>query len=269
MGGFLPPGERHSSVLLALYTALSLLLLIFSDRIPTGFLRGAGAWAFAPLDRIVLAVDRIAAAWRENQRLHERITRLEIENIRLRNAGRENDRLRQSLGLPPWAGVSLKPAEILSLSGEPLPAAATLSVGKRQGVQEGDVVVTGDGLLGWIGESYPNFSRVVLLTDPNSAVACEVETTGVLGMLHFMTAPHPRLILTGIPLSDTVRVGELVVTSGMSQRYPRGIPVGVVERVTKNLSGLTHDIDVRPAARMSRLRHGFVIARPSSLASGP
>lgn len=268
MGGFLP-AERRSSVLLGLYAALSLLLLVAGERIPTAALRGMGAWIFAPLDRVVLTVDRAASAWRENQRLHERIVRLELENARLRGAGVENAELREGLGLPPWRGLAVKPVEILALSGEPVPSAAVLSAGRKQGVDVGDAVVTVDGLLGRIGESYPGMSRVVLLTDPNSAVACEIESTGVLGVLHFATSPRPQLLLTGVSLSDTVRAGQRVLTSGLSRRFPRGIPVGTILRLGRDPSGLTQDLEVAPAATLSRLRHGFVMPGPEPVEMKP
>jgi len=269
MGGFLPPAERRSSALLGLYAVLSLLLLLTGDRIPTASLRAAGAWVFAPLDRLVLAVDRTADAWRENQRLRERLVRLELENQRLRGAGVENQRLRRLLELPAWRGLALKPVEILALSGEPVPVAAVLSAGRRQGVVEGDPLVTQDGLLGRVTEAYPTLSRAVLLTDLNSAVACEVESTAVLGVLRFVSTPRPRLLLTGVPLSDTVRAGQKVMTSGLSRRYPRGIPVGTITWTGRDPGGLTQDIVVEPAARLSRLRHAFIIPHPAPLEGAP
>jgi rod shape-determining protein MreC len=265
MGGFLPPAERRSSVLLGLYAVLSLLLLLAGERIPAASLRGVGAWFFAPLDRAVLSLDRVAAAWRENQRLHQRITELEFENSRLRSAGVENQRLRRDIGLPVSPGVRLQPVEILALSGEPIPVAAVLSAGRKQGVQRGDAVMTDQGLLGRVVEVYPNLSRATLLTDPNSAVACEVESTGVLGVLHSTETPRPGLRLTGVPMSDTVRIGQRVLTSGLSRRFSRGVPVGVVARLGRDPSGLTQDIEIAPAARFSRLRHGFILPRPATL----
>jgi rod shape-determining protein MreC len=259
MGGFLPPAERRSSALLGIYAALSLLLLILGERLPQAALRATGAWIFAPVDRVVLTADRMAAAWRENQRLHQSVAELEIENARLRIAGIENQRLREELKLPTYRGITLKPVEVLALSGEAVPAAATLSAGKHQGVREGDAVVTSDGLLGRIGETYPTLSRVVLLTDMNSAVAAEVESSGVLGVLRFSTTPHPRLVLTSVPLADTVRIGQKVLTSGLSRRYPRGLPIGRVSRVDRDPTGLMQDVEVEPFARLSRLRHAFVI----------
>jgi rod shape-determining protein MreC len=259
MGGFLPPAQRHSGLALGLCTFCSLVLLVTGERLPLASLRGIGAFAFAPFDRLVLAADRLAAAWRENQQLHLRITALEIENQRLRTGGQENLRLRQLLGLPPYRNFPMRPVEILSFSGEGLVTAATLSAGKRAGIREGDPVVTVEGLLGRVSEVWPDLSRAVLLTDPNVAVACEVESIGVLGVLKFSSAPRPRLELTNVPMGDTVKVGQRVLTSGLSQHFPRGLLVGSVASLGRDPSGLTQDIEIAPAARLSRVRHAFVL----------
>jgi len=269
MGGLLPPAERRSSVLVALYVALSLLLLMVGDRIPTTSLRDLGASLFAPLDHIVLTLDRFVSAWTENRELHERLTTLELENARLRDVGTENDRLRAELALPEVRAHKLVPVEVLALTGEPYPAAATLSAGRREGFKIGDAVLTRDGLVGRLTEVYPNLSRAVLLTDPNAAVACEVESTGVLGVLRFTAVPSPRLLLTGVPFSDTVMVGQRILTSGYSRRYPRGIPVGRVAHLGRDANGLTQSIEVMPAARLSRLRLVLVTPGPGRLGAEP
>lgn len=259
MGGFLPPAQRHSGLTLAICTCISALLLLTGERLPIASLRGTGAFLFSPFDRLVLAADRLAAAWRENQALHLRIAALELENQQLRSGGQENARLRQILDLPGVRGMTLRPVEVLSLSGEALVTAATLSSGRRGGVQEGNAVVTIDGLFGRVSEVYPEMSRATLLTDPNVAVACEVESTGVLGVARYLTAPSPRLVLTNVPLGDTVKTGARVLTSGLSQHFPRGLLVGTVARLGRDPSGLTQDIEINPAARLSKVRHAFVV----------
>lgn len=269
MGGLLPPAERRGSVLLGIFAALSLLLLVMGDRVPTTALRGIGSWVFSPFDRIVLLVDRLAAAWRENQSLHARVAQLEIDNQRLRLAGDENRELREQLRLSESSPLSLRPVEVLALSGEPVPTAATLSAGETQKVSVGDAAVTKEGLLGSVSEVYAYQSRVMLLTDPASAVACEVESTQVLGILHFVTVPTPRLLLTGVPLSDTVKVGQRIVTSGLSRRFPRGIPVGRIARVGRDASGLTQELSVEPAVQLSRSRHAFLTPHPAKLEGAP
>jgi rod shape-determining protein MreC len=268
MAGMLPPAERRTSALVALYVALSLLLLLIGERLPQAILRGAGATLFAPIDRIVLAGDRLAASWRENQRLHQRVTELELENARMRDAVTENSQLRERLGLAVARDLTLRPVELLALSGEPVPASATLSAGWMQGARAGDVVVTSDGLVGRVTEVYPASSRAAMLTDPNAPVACVVESTGVLGIVRFVNAPRPRLLFTAVPFTDTVRVGQKVLTSSLSRRYPRGIPVGVVTGIGRDPSGLMQLIEITPAARMSRLRHVFLLPGPGPVPSG-
>ena len=265
MAGVLPPAERRSSALVALYAGVSLFLLMVGDRIPQATLRGIGSAMFAPLDRVVIAGDRLAAAWLENQELHTRLARLEIENTRLRVQAEENRRLREQLDLPGFRDPTLKPLEVLALSGDRIPSSITLSSGNRGGVKEGDIVVTSEGLVGRVSEVYPFTSRATLLTDPNTAVACEVESTGVLGILRFTATPKPALALTAVPFADTVLVGQRVLTSGLSRRYPRGIPVGRISTTGKDPGGLVQSITVEPAARLTRLRHVFLIPGPAEL----
>ena len=128
------------------YAALSLLLLVVGERIPTAALRGVGAFVFEPFDRITLAGDRALLAWRENEELHRRLTMLELQNRQLRGEQYENQRLRLQLGLPEWRGLTVRPVEILALSGDPTPTSATLSAGARQGVNVGDAVEAGQTL---------------------------------------------------------------------------------------------------------------------------
>lgn len=262
MAGVLPPVERRTGLLVAVWVTVSLVLLLVGERVPQAFLRGVGATLFAPLDRAVLVSDRLASAWRENQQLHQRLAELELENGRLRDGAREYLALREELSLPRIASSPLEPLELLAMSGEPIPASATLSAGRDRGVREGEVVITRDGLVGRITEVYGSSSRASLLTDPSVSVACEVESTGVLGIVRFVTSPTPQLLFTSVPFTDTVRVGERVLTSHLSRRYPRGIPVGRVVKIGRDPTGLTQAIEIEPAARLSRLRHVFVIAPP-------
>jgi len=268
LASILPPAERRSVVLVTTYAALSLLLLVVGDHLPVAWTRGVGAFLFAPFDRVVLTGDRLFAAWRESNELHRRITQLELENQRLRSAGAENVRLREQLELPVLRGMPLRPVEVLALGGDPMPTSATLSAGARAGVRPGDALVTADGLVGRVTEVWSGLSRAALLTDPNLAIACEVESTGVNGILRFTLAPSPRLLMTAVPLADTVRVGERIVTSDLSLRFPRGIPVGRVVRLRTDANGLMQEVEVAPAAPISRLRHAFVTPGPEPLTPG-
>jgi len=81
-------------------------------------------------------------------------------------------------------------------------------------------------------------------------------------------SPHPPSRTTDFVrgrLSACGRVGERVLTSSLSRRYPRGIPVGRVARLARDPSGLMQLIEIEPAARMSRLRQVFVVPGPPEM----
>jgi hypothetical protein len=86
----------------------------------------------------------------------------------------------------------------------------------------------------------------MMLPDTNAPIACEVESTGVLGIVRFVNSPSPRLLFTSVPFADTVRVGQRVLTSSLSRRYPRGIPVGRIVHLGSDPNGLTQAIEVAP-----------------------
>ena len=109
-------------------------------------MRGVGAFVFGaarPLRALGTGCSRL---WRENGTLHERLTPLELENQKLRAAGAENRELRA----PRAAGGtgSRSAVEVVALSDEPTPTAATLSAGADLGVKAGDALVMSDGLVG-------------------------------------------------------------------------------------------------------------------------
>jgi rod shape-determining protein MreC len=84
----------------------------------------------------------------------------------------------------------------------------------------------------------------------------------VRGVLKFRFGPQPGLYLTAVPLTDTVRVGERIVTSAISLLFPPGIPVGRVTRVGREPTGLLSAIRVETSAPLSRVREVLVATGP-------
>jgi cell shape-determining protein MreC len=78
-------------------------------------------------------------------------------------------------------------------------------------------------------------------------------------VVRFRAEERPALYLFHVPLTDTVRVGDVVVTSGASTLFPEGLPVGTVARLGVDPDGLLQEIEVRPAAPLTRLREVFVV----------
>src|SRR5688500_8686899 len=108
-------------------------------------------------------------------------------------------------------------------------------------------------------------STVLLLTDPDHALPVAAVRNGVR-LVAYGTGSSDRLTLASIPLSSDVKVGDLVVTSGLGQRFPAGLPIGRIVALRPDDSRSFLIGDVKPAAQLDRGRDVLLLrhapARP-------
>lgn len=258
MAGGLPTVDRQAAVALAVVEAIAVLLLVFGNRLPTQALTGATVALMAPANALLRWAESVATARSEVTRLRSEVASLRVEQGRLTDAGLENERLRALLGFAERGRPSLKPVQVIGVAGEPWPIVFHLGAGTRSGIRVGQAVLAPEGLVGRVQRADATTSSVALLTDPNAPAAGEVVGTGVRGVIKFRFTPEPSLYLTAVPLTDTVRVGERIVTSATSLVYPPGIPIGRVRRVGREATGLLSEIRVVPFAPLTRLREVLV-----------
>ena len=252
--------DRTEVAVLVACLLLSVLLFAFVQTQGGRLLTRAELVLLWPADAIRGFIEGVVFERRENEKLKQELTLLRTEQIRLQM--RLGDTLRASAVRTFRAEelVVLVPARVIGTAGEPWPLVYHLSAGRHEGISPGRPVLAPEGLVGRIEAVDSRTSSAALLTDPLLAVACEVLPSGARGVLRFRPSGRPGLYLHHVPLTDTVHVGEIVATSGMSQLYPPGIPVGTVARVERAPGGLVQEIEVRPAAPFARLREVFVYA---------
>lgn len=119
-------------------------------------------------------------------------------------------------------------------------------------------VVAPEGLVGQVAEVGPLSAQIQLITDPVSSVGVLLETSRVTGLLE--GAAFGRLRIKYLPILTEVRVGEVVLTSGLGDVYPKGILVGKVVTVDKRSGALFQEATVEPSVGFSRLEEVLVIA---------
>jgi rod shape-determining protein MreC len=219
-----------------------------------------------PANQVRDFVEAVARGRAENRHLKSELLRLRTQTVLLRQAAAETERLRRALRFAEAQGPVLLPARVIAAWGEPWPQFVRLSVGAVDGVRVGQPVATAEGVVGRVAAVDARSARVALITDPAVALACEVVPGGARGVLRFRAERPPGLYLSWVPLTDTVRVGDEVATSGLSARFPQGLPVGVVARVGRDPNGLVQEIQVRPHAAVGRLREVFVVVDVERLA---
>jgi rod shape-determining protein MreC len=195
--------------------------------------------------------DQADALRRENLVLNARLQQL----LALES---ENMRLRDLLGSSFRIGERVLIAEILAVDLDPGRQQVVLNKGTSSGVFVGQPVLDANAVMGQVVRTNPFSSTVLLITDTEHALPVEVNRNGLRTIARGTGAAH-GLELLYIPKNADVRVGDLLVTSGMGGRFPRGYPVARV-------SGVRHDPDdpftvvsAEPTARLDRSREVLLV----------
>lgn len=267
-------GSRRRAGLLAVLLLAAGVLLSLQVRTPD-------RRAVGPVGRAVLhvvlpaqvalarAADGVGRWWRalneigqlreENARLRGEVERLRREVARLEEVSAEADRLRRLVGFrppPPYATVA---ARVVTRDPSRWYTTLTVDRGTQDGVSRNDPVVTADGLVGRVVEVYPTAARVLLVTDPRSAVGVLVQSSRDAGVVEGNATG--RLRLRYLSRTSPLREGDVLVTSGLGGVFPRGIRVGVVTRVVRQAGALFQEAEVQPATDLSRLEEVLVMVR--------
>jgi rod shape-determining protein MreC len=203
---------------------------------------------------------------RDNDRLRAENARLHEDNYRLSNAAAENRRLRRLLQLRDELRGNLLSAQVIGKEVSPYfrVTRVRLDRGERAHVRPGMPVLTADGLVGQIRRAFSHYADVLLTVDKTSAIDVVVQRNGARGMLKGTGAEDSyECTLEQLSRDDDVKPGDVIVTSGLGQRFPAAILVGTVKEVVKREYGLYQEATVTPAVQFSRLEEVLVLTAGS------
>jgi len=141
----------------------------------------------------------------------------------------------------------------------------TISVGRNQGIELDDVVLTHQGLVGTVSKVLGTESRVTLITDPTSAVrAVDAQSLAAVGILEQGTGPT-TLVLDNVGKDKPqVGAGDMIMTAGsapgpLRSLFPRNIPIGSVSSVSQTDTDIYQDIQVQPYVDLSSLQSVLIL----------
>jgi rod shape-determining protein MreC len=258
-------GDLTGTLQLLAYLAIAIALLVLDHR--GGWLSQLRAranvlaqplWTVAGLPARLGDVLSETAATRsglvaENRTLRNALLISGARVARLQTAAAENERLRRLLGADRRGGLDVQLAPILDIDLDPTRQRLVLDAGARDGVTVGQSVIDAGGLVGQIIAVRPGSATVLLITDPDHAVPVIVARTGVR-LVAYGQGRSDRLALPNIPLSGDVKIGDVVITSGLGGRFPAGFPVGTVESLHPDDSHGFLVGELKPAAQLDRGR---------------
>ncbi len=208
----------------------------------------------------------------DNERLREENARLREANYKLLSEAAENRRLRRLLQLRDELKGSLLSAQVIGkeVSAFFRVTRVVLDRGERDHVRAGMPVLTSDGLVGQVRRTWGRYADVLLTADKTSAIDVVIQRTGARGMLKGVGSDESYLCrIEELSREDDVKPGDLVVTSGLGQRFPAAILVGTVKEVVKREYGLYQEATVTPAVRFSRLAEVLIMTAGSLAAGAP
>ncbi len=227
------------------------------------YISGKLITAYAPFYGISNKIDDAFEVYDINRQLRTTITGQMLELTVLREQERENDRLRELLGFKESVEYDLIPAEIIALDPKRRQNAVIAEIGHDAQVAVDLPVVNVDGLVGKTTSVLGDLVTVELLTSPNCRAAARDANTRVLGIVRWTGGK--RLLLDNVSISDTVAVGDTVITSGLGGVFPEGLLVGTIISVVTGESPFFKSITLEPFVDFGALEELIVLKKSGGL----
>lgn len=194
----------------------------------------------------------------ENQRLRE-------EKARLIGILQENTRLRELVGFKQQrAQYDVVAAQVVSMDTTPYLRTLRLHIKSEKPVKPRSPVVVAGGVVGQVHKVHGDYAEVILLSDPRSNIDVISQRNRAHGLVQGLG--HERDYLAKVAFldeRDTIKPGDIMVTSGMGLVFPKELVVGRVVDVTPDGQGMFQNAVLTPAVDLSRLEEVFIVDMPT------
>lgn len=230
--------------------------------------RAVFGWLLAPIGRSVVGggttLGESIGALGQVKNLAAENVKLERENAILRQrlaadaeTRRDNELLRNQLGLDVAGGNRQVAAEIVSAQPDSYRQFVTINKGTKAGIATGMAVMSDGVLIGTIAEVQASSARIMLVTDPEFKLTAKDQDTGATGIVSGQLGSG--LQLDKIGQTDTVKPGDTVTSSGLGGLVPAGLYIGQIESVDTRANAVFQSAQVATTMRVSRLRFAYVV----------
>jgi rod shape-determining protein MreC len=194
----------------------------------------------------------------QNQDLQKTIDRLRLEQAALLEDAKQGQRLQALAGFQQKYIYQTVAAEAIGASGSEQSRIFYINKGSADGLNRDDAVITADGIVGKVRDVFPHTAQVLAVNDQTSGAGVILETTRIRGILRGNAAG--QLEIVDILADKRIQKGEIVLSAGGDQVFPRGLPVGVVENVIQDPERDSFiNVIVTPAAHLDRLDEVLVV----------
>lgn len=192
----------------------------------------------------------------ENKMLKEELKKKQIYEVRYKQCCIEKKKLLEILSLGNSYSQKTIPVKVISRSFDNWNKFVVVDKGKKDGLQKGMPVINNYGLVGRIFSVQKSTSCVLLICDMESSIGAKVKRTGAVGIIHGKNA---NILDFEIFSPANVKIGDIIVTSGLSENIPSDIIIGYVAKTKKRQNGMLTWVEVKPYVDFNTLEKLLVI----------
>ncbi len=247
--------------MLLLAVVISLMLLLSSTSPQSVAMQKGYAGIIGSIPTVNLGFAEYLSYKSENQSLRQQLMRYTLLNAELADIARENEELKAMLRFNQRASYDLQVAEVISRGASSVLSTLTLNVGGAQGITVNQPVLTLKGLIGKTMTVAENATVLHLITDRNFRLSVKIGVEGLRGIMRPLYGQFAEV--KGIANDGTIRIGDLILTSGFSDIYPKDLPVGEVVEVTMIPGETSSRVRALLFANPSEAEHVFVMVSGS------
>src|SRR5215472_14397497 len=205
---------------------------------------------------------------KQNQDLQEQVSRMQMEQARLKQDAEQAHRLQALLDFKERYVAKTMAAQVIGTSGTEQSKMITIDKGSAAGVKPDQAVITPDGIVGKVKEVYHLSSQVLLINDHDGGAGVILEGTRLQGIVKGTSLGE--LQISDVMADEKVEAGEHIITSGGDRIFPKGLSVGTVISASPDRDNDPFlNIKVKPAADLNRLEEVLVVTEIAESAPTP
>lgn len=195
-------------------------------------------------------------AAKENIELKKQLSEVDKIQSRLRELEFENNRLKKLVNFTRTVNYTFVAAQVIARDPSPWFKTIMVDKGKKDGLSKGLPVVVSEGVVGHVIKVAHNYSRILLITDRNSAVDSLVQNSRVRGIVKGDSSK--KCFFNYALRKEKIEIGEIIISSGFDQIFPKGLKVGEVVDVKKEPSQLFQKILIKTCVDFDKLEEVLV-----------
>jgi len=230
------------------------------------------AWLSAAAYPVQVAVDLPFRAWdwisgsladrshlrRDNLELTARLRLANLQLQRFAVLEDENRRLRDMRAKTSGVAERVLVASIMNVDLDPFRHRVLLDKGAVDGVFKGQAVLDGDGIVGQVWKVNAATAEAILISDAEHAIPVQSNRSGVR-TIAVGTGDSSRLSLPFVTVESDIKIGDLLLSTGMGGVFPPGYPVAQVNRVRRAASATFALVEAKPTAKLDRDRDVLLV----------